>query len=220
MGWKGQRCQNSLLQSLPTTRKQKLCCTMPRDGCFEGYLPEQLVELETEIYGLVSGPAWWRMRKSFLKVLVTEGGYRINPFDRCVLTLDSDDRSACSKTQGIIVIEVDEVLESGNGEHRRRMDWLETRLKFGKAVNLQTEVRGTGYDGRRLKQCADFSFEITMDDCVQNRLKPLAFERKFLIKNSKDVKFTEKGEAAMRRTVASINWHGKEGQMLQQLHQF
>ena len=65
--------KTAFLQSLPTTRKRKLCCTMPNDWVFPNCTSEQLVMLETEVYGLVSGPAWWR--KSFWKffwIWVTE----------------------------------------------------------------------------------------------------------------------------------------------------
>ena len=208
-------CKTAFLQSLPTTRKQRLCCSMPpgEGGVFPGCTKDQLVQLETEVYGLVSGPAWWR--KSFLQVLVQECGYRINSYDRCVLSLDADppalkplpgtsttpgtlptptptsslkvsSRSSSSSTpsmgekkpvgtstQGLIVIEIDDVLEAGNEEHRRRMAWLESRLRFGKAVNLQEEKTGTGYAGRRLRQLPDHSFELTMADYIKNRLKPV-----------------------------------------------
>ena len=37
---------------------------------------DQLIVLNTEVYGLVSGPAWWR--RCFLEILVKQLGYRIN----------------------------------------------------------------------------------------------------------------------------------------------
>ena len=52
---------------------------MPSDEQFEGYHMDQLVLLLTEVYGLVSGPAWWR--RSLLEILVKELGYRVNVFD-------------------------------------------------------------------------------------------------------------------------------------------
>ena len=57
----------------------KLACRMPSDEQFEGYHMDQLVLLLTEVYGLVSGPAWWR--RSLLEILVKELGYRVNVFD-------------------------------------------------------------------------------------------------------------------------------------------
>ena len=109
------------------------------------------------------------------------------------------------------MIEFDDVLEAGNEEHRRRMTWLESRLRFGKAVNLQEEKTGTGYAGRRLRQLPDYSFELTMADYIKNRLKPVEFKRKFLVKNSKTMQLTEEEESALRGAVASINWCAREG---------
>ena len=65
------------------------------------------------------------------------------------LTLDSDSRAEGAETQGILVIEVVDVLEGGGAEHSKRMQWLEDRLRFGKAVVLQDEPSGTAYAGRR-----------------------------------------------------------------------
>ena len=201
--------KTAFLQSLPTTRKQKLACEMPSDWIFPDCKPDQLMLLETEVYGLVSGPAWWR--RSFLEVLVRELGYRINPYDRCVLTLDSDKHDAEAKTQGVVVIEVDDVLEAGNAEHQKRMKWLEEKLRFGKAVELRSEQSGTGYAGRRIKQNEDYSYEYSMDDYVQNRLKPVSLERKVLMKDAKNTSLNANEESQMRGTIASLNWASREG---------
>lgn len=48
------------LQSLPTTRTRKLACRQPRDEPLPGLDPRQIMLLLTEVYGLVSGPSWWR----------------------------------------------------------------------------------------------------------------------------------------------------------------
>ena len=122
--------KTAFLQGKPTTRQQKLACRMPSDEAFEGYDPRQLIQLETEVYGLCSGPSWWR--RSLCEILVRELGYRINAYDRCVLTLDGipedgeEELSADNAvirgikkdgpllpTQGIIVVEVDDLLEAG-----------------------------------------------------------------------------------------------------------
>lgn len=201
--------KTAFLQSLPTTRKQKLACEMPSDWVFPDCTHDQLILLETEVYGLVSGPAWWR--RSFLEVLVRELGYRINPYDRCVLTLDSDKHDPEAKTQGVVVIEVDDVLEAGKAEHQKRMKWLEEKLRFGKAVELRSEQSGTGYAGRRIRQNQDYSCEYSMDDYVQDRLKPVPLERKVLMKDAKTTSLNPTEEAQMRGTIASLNWASREG---------
>ena len=140
--------KTAFLQGKPTTRTQKLACCMPRDGVFDGCDEECLILLNGEVYGLVSGPAWWR--RSLLEVLVKELGYRVNVYDRCVLTLDAKPGEPEGETQGIIVIEIDDLLESGGSRHRKLMDQLEKRFRFGKVVCLMDHPAGTSYAGRRV----------------------------------------------------------------------
>ena len=165
--------------------------------------------METEVYGLVSGPAWWR--KTFHCVLIKELGYRISPFDRCVLTLDNPSHAADAETQGAIVVEFDDILEAGNAEHQKRMAWLASKLRFGKTVDLMEEKHGTGYAGRRVRQLADFGYEYSMDDYIQNRLQPVTLERKVLLKNAKETALNESEEAQLRGSIASLNWAAREG---------
>ena len=61
---------------------------------------------------------------------------------------------------GYILLEVDDLLESGGPEHRSLMSRLEARLRFGKVLNLQESEGGSGYAGRRIKQHPDFSFTL------------------------------------------------------------
>ena len=211
----GKDAKTAFLQSRPTTRVQKLACKMPADEAFEGYSPEQLILLLTEVYGLVSGPAWWR--RSLLELLVKELQYRVCVYDRCILTLDGPidpkNPDAPVKTRGFIVLEVDDLLESGDAEHRKKMEWLEKRLKFGKIVNLQETENGggSGYAGRRIKQMPDFSFTYSMDDYVTNRLHAIKVHRKVLKKDAANIKLNEDEISQLRGTIAAINWSAREG---------
>ena len=150
--------KTAFLQSKPTTRKQKLAVKQPSDESLPGLDPRQMLLLNTEVYGLVSGPAWWR--RTFLEALVKELGYRVNAYDRCVLTLDNESGIPGHPTEGIIVVEVDDILESGNERHRNKMAWLEKKLRFGKIINLREHPEGTGYAGRRIMQGPDGSFSV------------------------------------------------------------
>lgn len=100
--------KTAFLQSLPTTRTRKLACRQPSDESLPGLDNRQLVLLLTEVYGLVSGPSWWRL--SLLEVMTKQLGYVLNPYDKCVLTLLSD---ADASTEGFIVVEVDDLAEAG-----------------------------------------------------------------------------------------------------------
>eukprot|EP00439_Symbiodinium_sp_Y106_P027348 s5817_g3.t1 len=224
--------KTAFLQGRATTRAQKLACSQPADMAFPDCSPEQLLLLHAEVYGLVSGPSWWR--RSLLEVLVKELGYRVNVYDRCVLTLDEteDDRvktkafkdqsrneekipdqsmETFKATQGIIIIEVDDVLEAGGERHRSLMQKLEGRFKFGKVVELQKHPEGSAYAGRRVLQNQDFSFSFTMADYIQNRLKFVPMERKVAKKNLHEVPLTADEEAQLRGTIASVNWTAREG---------
>ena len=211
--------KTAFLQAKPTTRRQKLACRMPSDEVFPGYHPDQLILLLTEVYGLVSGPAWWR--RSLLEILVKELGYRVNPFDRCVLTLDDKESKPSNsitaygqtyqRTCGVTVIEVDDLLEAGTEVHRKNMKWLETKLRFGKVIELLNSKEGTGYAGRRIRQLPDFSYVYSMDDYVRDRLKYVKFERKILKKDAHSLKLTAGEEQQLRGALASLNWTAREG---------
>ena len=203
--------KTAFLQSRPTTRTRKLACRMPKCETFPGYDPRQLILLETEVYGLVSGPAWWR--RSFLELCVKEMGYRVNCYDRCVLSLDGEKNAngSPSQTQGLMVIEVDDILEAGNENHRKKMKWLEERLRFGKVENLKDSGDGSGYAGRRVKQAEDFGFSFHMKDYIQNRLKPIQIDRKVLKKNAGTETLTKDEEQQLRGVIAAVNWVSREG---------
>jgi hypothetical protein len=114
-------------------------------------------------------------------------------------------------TLGYIVLEVDDLLESGGPAHRARMDKLEGRLKFGKVVNLMESEGGSGYAGRRIKQHPDFSFTYSMDDYVTNRLQPVKVHRRILKKNAAETLLNEDEISQLRGTIAAINWSAREG---------
>ena len=220
--------KTAFLQGKPTTRSQKLACKMPADEAFEGYDARQLILLETEVYGLCSGPSWWR--RSLCEILVRELGYRINAYDKCVLTLDGiredgekelNSENAVIRgikkdgpllpTQGIIVVEVDDLLEAGGPRHRALMAKLEKRMKFGKIQCLKDQPEGTSYAGRRVFQDVDWGFRYTMDDYIASRLKPVRLERRVLKKDADKVTVNKDEEAQLRGTIASVNWVAREG---------
>ena len=136
--------KTAFLQSLPTTRTKPLACRLPKDPTPEGLDERQQLLLKTEIYGLVSGPSWWR--RTLLKVATEQLGYVVNCYDRCVLTLPSKSSQPESLSEGFIVIEVDDIAEAGGAEHVKCMKKLEAMLRFGKIEDLQSE-EGTNYAG-------------------------------------------------------------------------
>ena len=71
--------------------------------------PRQLLICETEVYGLISGPSW--LRQSLVADLQNLG-YQVNKYDKCIMTLPSDSNGIMN--DGLVLIEVDDILEGGN----------------------------------------------------------------------------------------------------------
>ncbi|CAL1162763.1 unnamed protein product [Cladocopium goreaui] len=200
--------KTAFLQSLPTTRSKPLALKQPKDEGLPGLHPEQLVLLLTEIYGLVSGPSWWR--RSLLKVATEKLGYSVNTYDKCVLTLPSLDPSPGATTEGYMVIEVDDIIEAGGSRHEAKMKTMESLLKFGKIEDLY-ETTGASYAGRFLNQLKDFSFETHMEEFIYTRLEPVKMNRRVLKKDADKVLLTENEKTQLRGLAASLNWVSREG---------
>ena len=71
---------NAFGQARKTSRKNKLATKLPPGVTNPKVGPRQLLRVETEIYGLVSGPSWLR---ASLTVDLLAAGYRKNPYDKC-----------------------------------------------------------------------------------------------------------------------------------------
>ncbi|CAL1150714.1 unnamed protein product, partial [Cladocopium goreaui] len=203
--------KTAFLQALPTTRSKPLACRMPRDECPEGLDPRQLLLLLTEIYGLVTGPSWWR--RTLLKTATEKLKYEVNCYDRCILTLPAEESKRGSPgalSDGFIVIEVDDIAEAGGPRHLEKMKQLESMLTFGKVENLQS-AEGTNYAGRHLRQLPDFSFEITMEEFIYTRLEPILSHKKVLKKHAAETQLNESEKTQLRGLIASLNWVSREG---------
>ena len=72
--------------------------------------PGQLLLVETEIHGLVSGPRWLRAR---LTVDLLAAGYVKNPYDKCLFTLFSFGEIS----EGQMLMDVDDFIEGGKETH-------------------------------------------------------------------------------------------------------
>ena len=71
-------------QSFPTNRKVRLATKIPHGVHFDGVEEGQLLRVDTELYGLVSGPSWLR---ASLSLDLETIGYQKNPYDRCIYTV-------------------------------------------------------------------------------------------------------------------------------------
>ena len=100
---------------------------------------------ETEGYGLISGPSW--LRQSLVADVENMGCVR-NPYDKCIMTLpaqpmnakkDGGSTNRSSVNEGIVFIEVEDILEGGSPIHREKMDSVYQPWKCGTCTNLKKE---------------------------------------------------------------------------------
>ena len=84
-------------QARKTSRKNKLATKLPPGVTHPKVGPGQLLRVETEIYGLVSGPSW--LRASFTVDLLAAGYKKIrmiNACSRCSLPMKHRKANCCS----------------------------------------------------------------------------------------------------------------------------
>ena len=106
---------NAFGQARKTSRKNKLATKLPPGVTHPAVGPRQLLRVETEIYGLVSGPSWLR---ASLTVDSLAAGYVKNPFDKCLFTLFSSDETS----EGQLLLDVNDFIEGGKETHRKPME--------------------------------------------------------------------------------------------------
>ncbi|CAE7871011.1 unnamed protein product, partial [Symbiodinium sp. KB8] len=110
---------------------------------------------------------------------------------------------------GVMVIEVDDIIEGGDERHRQLMTELEGEVTFGKIVNLQEKE--SSYAGKSLKQLPDFSFESHMDEYIYTRMSPIAMSRKVLKKDATATLLDDTEKSQLRGVLATLTWVGREG---------
>ena len=119
-------------------RRNKLATRLPPGVTHPSVGPGQLLLVETEIHGLVSGPRWLRAR---LTVDLLAAGYVKNPYDKCLFTLFSFGEIS----EGQMLIDVDDFIERGKETHRnaRRFSMKKYRLFAGSRVVQHHDYRVT-----------------------------------------------------------------------------
>ena len=167
--------------------------------------PRQLLLCETEVYGLISGPSW--LRQSLVADFESMG-YRRNPYDKCVMSLPSTDPKT-TVSDGYVLIEVDDLLESGNEVHRANMKKFYARYKCGKMKNLRDlGHEGTLISGIRVIQNKDYSFNWHMKEYTKAKMSIIEIPRGFLSNT------TELDDAHMSKVISAngkIGWLGGNG---------
>ena len=155
------------------TQSSPLCRTKGARQCRGGHndLEEgQLIEIVLGCYGLPDAPLHWR--RTLRKVLLEELGYKPARMDPCMFLLHVK-----NQLEGVILVEVDDLLMAGSPEHERRVGQLTKRFKFGKLEEVNGD--GVGFNGRRLR-IEQGVLKIDMEKFVRQRLGmvDIAKERK------------------------------------------
>ena len=179
-GWSSD-ISNAFGQAMKTNRRQPLAASLPPGLAAAGFDcdPRCLLLCKTEVYGLISGPSWLRQS---LVACFEELGYVRNPYDRCILTLAPSDvgRNKNVHNVGVVLIEVDDVLEGGNAAHRKQMESFYAKFKCGKKINLfELGKTGTRISGIRVCQNKDYTFEWHMNEYVDNEMSIIDIPRGF-----------------------------------------
>ena len=193
--------QAAFMQSAPLFRAGgKLYVRQPRSG-LPGLEAEQLVEIVRGVYGLVDGPVHWR--QTLKKYIIEELHYRQSKLDPTVFLLNYE-----GQLEGVIVIEIDDVLAFGYGIHDAALTRLRQKFKPGKFKKLQELADGTTFNGRRIRQAADFQLLVDMEKYVQERLFPMKLERGR--RSNPDAEATAEEKQKARAVIGALAWAAKE----------
>ena len=168
---------NAFGQARKTSRKNKIATKTATGVTHPKVGPRQLLRVETEIYGLVSGPSWLR---SSLTVDLLAAGYVKNPYDKCLLTLFSSDE----KSEGQLLLDVDDFMEGGEETHHKTMEGFCDKYRCGKAVDLMSAGQeSTRLAGRGVVQNLDFRITVSMDEYFKSKLRPIEIPKGYLSKH-------------------------------------
>ena len=80
------------------------------------------------------------------------------------------------KTEGRIVVLVDDALDSGGTRHQELYLKLRDKYRFGRYVSIKDPAGGL-FNGRRLVQQDDFSIFATMVDYIDRKVKDIPLSR-------------------------------------------
>ena len=193
--------KNAFMQSDPLHRQEgRLFCKQPAGG-LPGLQQSQLIEILAGAYGLGDAPAHWR--RSLKKVLI-ELGYIQSSMDPCLFKLVRGE-----VLEGLVIVEVDDILSLGTPTHYEQMSKLQQRFKFGKFKFLDEQPDGAAFNGRRMRATKEGGFLLDMEKFISERLQevPLDKERAKM----KGEEATLKERADTRATIGALTWAAKEG---------
>ena len=186
-------------QSMPLTRAGGPIYCKSCDGSMPGLHHEQIAEIKLGCYGLCDAPMHWR--KTLIKFLKEELGYRQSGLDPCTFLLQGE-----TELHGMVAVEVDDLLMFGDEVHEGKMKQLQKRFVFGKIEPIGED--GVNFNGRRLRQQGD-TILIDMKAFVEERMDLVEIPKERM--KQKDQRLTEEETNLVRKACGSLNWAGREG---------
>eukprot|EP00971_Amphidinium_carterae_P327725 6459215-Amphidinium_carterae.1 len=100
-----------------------------------------------------------------------------------------------------------ETLGIDNPRHRQLIGQLMKAFTFGKHETLKTES-GSVFNGRRLRQTADYSIHLSMHDFIENKLQALKISRE--CKRQAEDSVTEDERALIRTVLMKVMWAARQ----------
>ena len=187
--------KGAFTQGLRGQRPDRLFASPPEGG-IPGEDDDIIIELCTEVYGLITGPPCWRRR---LLTTLQELGFKRHPLAPCVFLMYTPQEAIC----GLICVETDDLLGGGcDSAFFDAIEVLKKRYNFGAWHDLREKPRE--YGGRTLHQKADKSVEISMVRYLEQGAREIRLEKG----RCKDPESpcTASEITAMRGLTGKLNW--------------
>ena len=192
-------------QSRPLLRSEGPLYCRSTHGSMPGLEEGQLAEVVLGCYGLVDAPRNWRLTlTTFIK---EELKYRQSSLDPCTYLYFGEEKEEEDQSlQGVICVEVDDLLMFGGAAHEQKIERLQQRFTFGKMKDIGAD--GVDFNGRRLRQVGK-DFLIDMQAFVEERLSEVKLSA--ARKKEKKEEITEEERSQVRSVCGALNWAGREG---------
>ena len=204
--------EKAFMQGDPSVGDEPSYATPPPEG-LPGVPEGELIRLDREVYGLVSGMSGWRSR---IVSQLKEEGYEMNVYEPCLFSKfavreePSVDGGSIAPGEfvGCVLLEVDDHLMGGPGKaHHESMERLRQRIKIGK-WHRWLQDGPSFFGGRHFTQLPDRSFKVDMTRFIRERLRPVSLPRGRCLDRSDEA---SEGEVkALRAVAGSLSWIARQ----------
>jgi len=194
-------------QSLKGQRGGKRLFANPPPEGLPGESDDILIELLTEVYGLVSGPPGWR------KTLLTKFKdleFARHPLAPCVVLMYETLGGKPKSLSGLVVIETDDLLFGGVGpKYLQGIEAMRKSFTFGAWHDLRLAPKQ--YGGVTIHQMKDCGFTISMSRYLNDNPRQIKIDRGKDGRRDQE-ELANPGEVTgMRAVIGVMNWACRKG---------